>query len=143
MNGFSLAGLGAHCAAISHSANATASEIADFVPEIPESHHAQLLASLAQVLFTFSTGVSHFEGAIHRATAISPTLQRRLNASLEQCQIHLAPARKQVLRLEPSTLPMMNTTFLTAHIDLLVTYAQLFGFYEEVLAMYATMVPHI
>jgi anaerobic glycerol-3-phosphate dehydrogenase len=135
MNAFSLAGLGAYCSAISHSANSSASELTDLLRSIPDSQHAQHLASLSEALYAFSTSVSQFEGAVHRASTLSPTLQQQLNDSLQECQIRIAPIGKQVMRLEASTLPMMNTMFLTVHVDLLVTYAQLLGFYEEVLAM--------
>ncbi|KAG9251972.1 ankyrin repeat-containing domain protein [Emericellopsis atlantica] len=135
MNGFSLAALGTHCSAIAHSANSSASELADLLRTIPDGQHAQQLASLSEALFAFSTSAGQFEGALQRATTLSPTLQQQLNGSLQECHIKIAPIGKQVMRLDASTVPMMNTMFLTVHMDLLVTYAQLLGFYEEVLAM--------
>lgn len=135
MNGFSLSGLGAHCSAIAHSANSSGSELADLLRSIPDGQHAQQLASLSQALFAFSTSAGQFEGALQRATTLSPTLQQQLNGSLQECHIKIAPIGKQVMGLDTSTVPMMNTMFLTVHMDLLVTYAQLLGFYEEVLAM--------
>ncbi|KAI6782834.1 putative ankyrin repeat protein-like protein [Emericellopsis cladophorae] len=135
MNGFSLSALGAHCSAIAHSANSSASELADLLRTIPDGQHAQQLAALSEALFAFSTSAGQFEGALQRATTLSPRLQQLLDGSLQECHIKIAPIGKQVMRLDAPTVPMMNTMFLTVHMDLLVTYAQLLGFYEEVLAM--------
>lgn len=136
MDSFTAASLSSLCSSISHSAIASASELADLLRDIPDGQHAEQLASLSEALHAFSASVYQFESSISSAEAISQRLQVQLGESLETCQAKIAPLRKQVMRLQPDNVVHLNRQFLMAHADLLVAYTQLFVFCEEALAMY-------
>lgn len=135
MDGFSVASLSSLCSSICHSALANATEITDLLRTIPSSQHAKQLASLSSALKQFSVSVSQFEASINGAPVISQPLQDQLGRSLVECQGKFSHLGKQVVRLQPDTVPRLNSMFVTVNGDLLVAYTQLLGFFQEVLAM--------
>lgn len=136
MDSFTAASLSSLCSSISHSAIASASELADLLQNIPDGQHADQLASLSEALHAFSANVYQLESSISSATAISQRLQVQIGESLNGCQTRIGPLAKQVMRLQPENVIHLNGQFVMVYADLLVAYTQLFVIYEEALVMY-------
>lgn len=136
MDSFTAASMSSLCSSISHSAIASASELADLLQKVSDGQHADQLASLSEALHAFSANVYQLEASISSASAISQQLQLQLGDSLQACQAKMGPLGKQVMRLQPENVIHLNGQFVMARADLLVAYTQLFVIFEEALAMY-------
>lgn len=136
MDSFTAASLSSLCSSLSHSAIASASELADLLSKVPDGQHAEQLASLSEALHAFSGNVYQFESSISSASAISQQLQVQLGNSLQACQAKIGPLGKQIMRLQPDNVIHLNGQFVMVYADLLVAFTQLFVIFEEALSMY-------
>jgi hypothetical protein len=135
MDGFSVASLSTLSSSVSHRSLAAAAELTDLLRKLPSDHYAEQLSSLSKALQAFSTTVNQLAISIISASAISQRLQAQLSRSLGTCENGLVSMGKQVMRLQPETIASLNGAFLAVHDDMLLAYTQLFGYFEQVLAM--------
>lgn len=99
------------------------------------TEHDQRLSPIAAALQELHAQIQRLDKALESSSVFSTQLQTHLSGSLGSCDGFTAALNKQFMRLEPSTLPLLDEGFLTAHSNVVSTYGLLFEFFIKVLAV--------
>ncbi|KAK7413866.1 hypothetical protein QQX98_007283 [Neonectria punicea] len=136
MDSFSVISLTSLGTTISHRALSSAEELNELIGNL-DPQHASIprLSTFSAALHQLHLQVAQLQSALDDSTAISLRLQTHLSQCLSSCDGITAGLNKQVMRLQPGTLPLLDETFLVVQNHALVGYSQLFAFFVKLLSV--------